>query len=402
VSLLRADVLVLGAGPAGATAAMNLAGAHRVLLVERAAEVLPRIGESLPAAAGRLLGDMGLLDDFLRQGHARYHGNRSLWNGAFMEQHFMRDPDGPGWHLDRAGFDTWLRAEARRRGAALLAPAEVTGIEADEDAGAEAGNAACGPAGAAAVAAAAADARDAGWRVRLRTGRGEVEVRARIVIDAAGRGAPLARRLGARRQRLDRLACGWLYGRDEAGEAHGLAGVDRAGHGFSQVEACRDGWWYCAPLPGGRRVLAFHTDADLAPPSGLRDGAALLAAARALPGMGPLLAQSRFAPDGGAMATAAHSAQLEAAAGPGWLAAGDAAISFDPLSSQGIFNALYTGLCAAEAASRALQGDAAAYTGYSGEIASIGAAYRRHLAYCYGQERRWPAAPFWRRRHGEG
>lgn len=386
MSLLQADVLVLGAGPAGATAALNLAGLHRVLLVERAAEARPRIGESLPAAAGRLLGDMGLLDDFLRQGHARYHANRSLWNGVLDEQHFMRDPDGPGWHLDRAGFDGWLRAEARRRGAALLAPAEVIGIHAVEDAGA-------GTAG---------EAGGAGWRVRLRTGRGEAEVRARVVIDAAGRGAPLARRLGARRQRLDRLACGWLYGRDDVETAAAAVSAQGAGRGFSQVEACRDGWWYSAPLPGGRRVLAFHTDADLAPPAGLRDGASLLAAARALPGMGPLLAASRFVPDGGAMATAAHSARLDAAAGPGWLAAGDAAISFDPLSSQGIFNALYTGLCAAEAAGRALEGDAAAHAGYNSEIAAIGEAYRIHLAYCYGRERRWPSAPFWRRRHGAG
>jgi flavin-dependent dehydrogenase len=358
--VLQADVLIVGAGPAGATAALNLAGRHRVLMVERAAAAPPRIGESLPPAAARLLGDMGLLDEFLGQGHARYHGNRALWNGAQTEYHFLRDPDGHGWHLARARFDAWLRDKARQRGAALLASASVDGITADEG----------------------------GWRLRLRTAHGDCVARAKIVIDASGRGAVLARKLGARRQRQDRLACGWLYGSERA----------PAEQGYSHIEACELGWWYSAPLPGQRRVLAFHTDADLAPPGALRDAAWLLAAARALPGMGALLAQGGFTAQTEGNVTVAHSAALDAGAGPGWFAAGDAAISFDPLSSQGIFNALYTGLAAAEAADRALDGHLQAHRQYNDELASIGAAYRRHLAFWYGQEQRWPQAPFWRRR----
>ena len=35
------------------------------------------------------------------------------------------------------------------------------------------------------------------------------------------------------------------------------------GSGLTVVEAVEDGWWYTAPLPDGRRVLAFFTDADL-------------------------------------------------------------------------------------------------------------------------------------------
>ncbi len=146
-------------------------------------------------------------------------------------------------------------------------------------------------------------------------------------------------------------------------------------------------------------MLAFHTDADLAPAGGLRDAASLLASARRLPGMGALMAESGFAAETQAKVTAAHSAALDAGAGPGWFAVGDAAISFDPLSSQGIFNALYTGLAAAEAADRALDGDATAHVGYNDELTSIGAAYRRHLSFWYGQEQRWPQAPFWSRRH---
>ncbi|MDN2700428.1 tryptophan 7-halogenase [Janthinobacterium sp. SUN100] len=360
MTVLQADVLVVGAGPAGATAALNLAGRHRVLLVDRLAAPLARIGESLPPAAARLLQDMGLLDAFLRQGHAPYHGNRAWWNGAWAEHHFLSDPDGHGWHLERGTFDLWLRDEARQRGAALLASARVADIAPD----------------------------DGGWRVRLETRHGPCDAAARIVIDATGRSARLARKAGAQRRHSDRLVSIWQYGHERTPSARG----------FAHIEACEYGWWYSAPLPGQRRVLALHTDADLLGNTSLRDAGWLEAAARRLPATRELLEQQGYGADTPALATPAHTAALDAAAGPGWFAAGDAALSFDPLSSQGIFNALYTGLAAAEAADRTLQGDTTACQQYNAELAAIGAAYGRHLAYCYGQETRWPSAPFWSRR----
>lgn len=360
MTVLQADVLVVGAGPAGACAALNLAGRHRVMLVDRLAAPSARIGESLPPAAARLLRDMGLLDAFLRQGHAPYHGNRAWWNGTQAEHHFLSDPDGHGWHLARGTFDQWLRDEARQRGAALLAPAKVVDIAPE----------------------------DGGWRVWLETQHGPCDTAARIVIDATGRSARLARKVGARRQRSDQLISVWQYGQDRTPSARG----------FAHIEACEHGWWYSAPLPGQRRVLALHTDADLLADSAMRDAGWLETAARSVPATRELLEQQGYAADTPAMSTPAHTATLDAAAGAGWFAVGDAALSFDPLSSQGIFNALYTGLAAAEAADRTLQGDAAACQQYNVELAAIGTAYGRHLAYCYGQETRWPSAPFWNRR----
>jgi len=51
--LIRADVLIFGAGPAGAVAALNLAPTWRVILVERKAQAVRRIGEALPWLASR-------------------------------------------------------------------------------------------------------------------------------------------------------------------------------------------------------------------------------------------------------------------------------------------------------------------------------------------------------------
>jgi len=360
--VLEAEVLIVGAGPAGATAAINLAPLRRVVLVESKTEVIPRIGESLVPAARRLFEDMGLLESFLAEGHEPWYGNRTVWGGPEpQEVDFLRDPDGHGWHLDRARFEQWLRATAIARGSELVSPATVDKVTHDGKR----------------------------WQVLLKTAAEPRIVACDLLIDAGGRAAPLGRRLGACVQTSDRLICGWMYGRDERD----------TGRGLTYIEAAEDGWWYTAPLPGRRRVLAFHTDADLPSARVARSRSGLLAHAEAAKELSALLADVGFVAQSEGGTTAAHSAMLEPPASDGWLAVGDAAICFDPLSSQGLLNALFTSLAGAEAADRRLKGDAHSVSEYEQVIRGIGNAYRRSLDFFYGAEARWPKAPFWQRRH---
>jgi flavin-dependent dehydrogenase len=366
--LLEAEVVVLGAGPAGAVCALNLAPFRRVVLVERRATPPPRIGDSLPPAARRLLTDMGLWEAFLAEKHAPCHANRARWGSAEpFETDLLRDSDGQGWHVDRARFELWLRTIAAERGAQLLAPAglEVLGRE------------------------------NGVWRLRLSTAQGDIEARAGLLIDASGRPATLARRLGGQRRVLDKLVCAWLRGRDEAG---GRAGV-------TYVEAEPEGWWYSAPLPGGRRVLAFHTDADLPSAASARRPETLLARARRSPSLAATLAEAAFNPELSPFEpspfgfTSAQSTALTPPIGERWLATGDAALAFDPLSAQGLLNAFITGLAAAEAADCHLAGAGEALSDYAEALEGIASTYRRRLAFAYSQEQRWREQPFWQRRH---
>jgi flavin-dependent dehydrogenase len=155
----------------------------------------------------------------------------------------------------------------------------------------------------------------------------------------------------------------------------------------------KNGWFYTAPIPHGRRIVAFHTDADLHDKR--RGVIEWLEEAKEL---ASLLANVSFVPEGETFITSARSAVLEPAAGDGWLAVGDAAMSFDPLSSQGLFNALFTGLAAAEAVDSHLKGNQLSLTQYHQTTGAIFDSYQQKLAATYAAERRWPDAPFWKRR----
>jgi len=183
-----------------------------------------------------------------------------------------------------------------------------------------------------------------------------------------------------------RLVCRWLHG------------VGAGGAGATVVVAEQAGWWYTAALPGGKRVLAFHTDADLPSAKDTRTSTALFARAQAQTGLATLLKRVSFEPSGPVGYCAAHSTWITEATGPGWLAVGDAALSCDPLSSQGLLNALYTAYLAASALQQALTGDGGVLMDYQRAIDRVVDAYRTHLAAWYAMETRWPDSPFWARR----
>ncbi len=93
-----------------------------------------------------------------------------------------------------------------------------------------------------------------------------------------------------------------------------------------------------------------------------------------------------------------HSSTRSAFGGTGWLTIGEASLCFDPLSSQGLFHALYTGISGAEAVVQSLNGNHDAIWMYEHQLRSIEQAYERNLLYYYSMEHRWPEQVFWRRR----
>ncbi|HET6762826.1 MAG TPA: FAD-dependent oxidoreductase [Longimicrobiaceae bacterium] len=367
------DVAVVGGGPGGCAAAITLR-AHTpglsVVLLEASAYGGTRLGETLPPPAAAVLEHLGVAAEFAAQGHHAAYGTAAAWGSAAAhENDFVFHVRDVGWHLDRAAFDAMLHRHAAARGADARTSARV------EDARRRAGG---------------------GWTLAL-AGGGCVETR--LVVDATGAHAAFARRhVGARPTEGDRLAgfVRFFPAPAVADPSDDIAGPP--GDPRTLVEAFRDGWWYTAPLPGGARVVACMTDSDIAREMGIANGERWMDVLReTAPQVGACIAGCGDA--GPVVVRAARSRRLDRVAGADWMAVGDAASSFDPLSSQGITKALRSGIFAAYAAGDLLaKGDDAGIRRYERFVAQEFAAFETTRARYYGEERRWPGSKFWRRR----
>lgn len=346
------DAMVAGAGPAGAVAALVLARrGYRVLLADEVVCPARKIGEALPGAAVRLLRSLGLPAPAAGGPHAPIGGNLLAWNSeTLVAVDFFRDPHGPGWRLDRSRFDADLRAAAEAAGA-VRRIARVCDVRRLDD----------------------------GWQVGFGDGGSEV---ARWIVDATGRRAVLARRLGVERRRASRLVALYAFG-----EARLPGPLDR-----TLIEAVPAGWWYAASLPSGACVAGFHTDAREA--ARLRaDRAAWERAFAGARHVNAMLAHAGF--DGRVQGVEACGARLARCGGDGWVACGDAAMSFDPISGQGIFGALHGGMAAGSAVADALAGDTTSLDRFAATLEDVWAIYRARCVAAYRAESRWPSERFW-------
>ena len=271
----RAAVLILGAGPAGCAAAITarLAGLSVVLLEAHAA---PRAqpGETLHPGVEPIFRQLGVWEALVAE---RFPRQRGLWregeNGARVFEPYGYDTHGPwlGFQADRVRLGGLLRARAVALGGKIIRVARVDAVLRGESA--------------------VAGVRAEGC-----------EYHASAVLDATGRQAWLAEKLGLLAERLEpaqRVRFGWKN--EERPELDGQP----------LFRQRADGWDWLAPLGEGRCAWAT-----------LRRTAA---------GGGTDYAWRIF----------------RACAGPGYFLLGDAACLMDPSAANGVLRALMSGICAA-------------------------------------------------------
>lgn len=350
------DVIIAGGGLAGLVVALQLARAGGVSVAVIDPHVRrPRFGETLSPGCRPLLAQLGVLEAFIAGPHARCAGTMASWGSAEVHYNdYMLRPEGHGWRVDRDALEAMLAGEAAAHGVAMIV-GSFNEVSYDGD-GFAVGN--------------------------------EGGLRARVIVDATARGAVAARKFGARKLVDDRLV-------GIAGMFDAVAPVERD---YPLIEAFEDGWLYSSLMPGGRLAVVLMTDSDLAHDERLHDEARWR----------ELIASSRHTSrriDGAHCVVApvvasACSQRIDPIAGDGWIAVGDAASSFDPLSSMGIMKALGSAIDAAAAIRCRLGGDRGAFAAYAQSVAADYGRYLDTRARYYAMEQRWPNAPFWQRRLG--
>jgi flavin-dependent dehydrogenase len=211
---------------------------------------------------------------------------------------------------------------------------------------------------------------------------------AAFVVDATGRSASVARQLGARLLRSDSLIAlqGTLLRTAEADVQPSRAVV---------VESAPSGWWYSAAMQDGALAAMYFTDSELLQPTGAD---ALWRAAIAASEHTRNRTRGYDA-RGAIQVRPAGSQRLDRAAGDRWLAVGDAAMAWDPLSSSGLTNAILESGNAALTVEAALAGDrAAACAGYADRVRRSFADYLVTRARIYGSVERAADEAFWQQR----
>jgi 2-polyprenyl-6-methoxyphenol hydroxylase-like FAD-dependent oxidoreductase len=228
----RVDGIVLGGGPAGSATALVLARAgYSVTVLERSRYDGFRVGETLPPEVRCPLIELGAWEQFRAEDHLESPGIAAAWGGPEpIGNDFLVNPYGPGWHVDRCRFDAMLARAAESSGVDVVRGARPTACVPD---------------------------LSGGWHREAQVDGVPRAWRAAVLVDATGRTPSPARRCGGHRIVCDRLV-GLV--RLIPSAASGPA-ADRR----TLVEALEHGWWYTAPLPGGRHIAIFLTDADLLP-----------------------------------------------------------------------------------------------------------------------------------------
>ncbi|MFK4042615.1 NAD(P)/FAD-dependent oxidoreductase [Nonomuraea wenchangensis] len=335
----QADVVIAGARCAGAVAAATLARQGlRVIAVDPARFPSTTVSTHLLFAGGVAeLARAGVLDRVEKIGAPRL--SRAFIGGPGHSATGGYTPvDGLdyGMCVRRAPLDAALVDTAREAGADVREGHRVTGViwengravgvrvrtrdggETEEPPGGQDGSSAS-------VAAGGSGGSD-GSR-----GSGEYEIRARLVIGADGRRSTMARLLGAEQPRVTHpngRACYYAYYEDPREEWRGTAAMWLTGRELGNAFPCDGGLSLVLLMPPVERVPDFRGNME----------AEFERTVTLVPGLAERLSGCTRATK--VVSSTTHPSYFRRSSGPGWALIGDAGHFKDPVTAQGIRDAI--------------------------------------------------------------
>jgi flavin-dependent dehydrogenase len=336
------DVCIIGGGPAGASLALRLAKLGRsVAVIEKASFPRRHVGESLTGGVLPLLQVLGVLPQIESGQFLKAPHSTVLWGGQLNS----KETHG-GYQVDRGVFDGILLREARSAGALVMQPARVLDVSRGEQ-----------------------------WSIDLQEG---VRLQARFVAVAAGRSPILGGKKIPFGARTIALYAYW-------------GGVDPE-RGETLVEAGPSQWYWGAPLPDGTFNATVFVDTENAKKEHYLN---LIHQSNLL---SPRLRSGACGEIHACDATSFLSKEVVASDS---IRVGDAAVTIDPLSSQGVQTAIGTALHAAIVINTILDrpGESEmAMDFYRRRLADSAQFHAHTAAQQYREEWAISPTPFWERR----
>jgi 2-polyprenyl-6-methoxyphenol hydroxylase-like FAD-dependent oxidoreductase len=358
------DVVIVGGGPAGLAAACSLGQRQlTVAVIELSDYSKVRVGEHLSPQGIGLLQQLNFPIDYLDT-HQNCYSVSSCWSTQALEVNdYMTSPPGFGKNLSRPLFDqqfAQFAQFAQGNGVRIFSQSQLikTQMFANQ------------------------------WSLLVNINKEQQTLTTRFVVDATGRSAMFARLQGSHIEKQD----------EQVGIAALLTSQKPVQIADSLlIEADEQGWWYFARLSEKNAICTFSTDVDYI--KAAKNNKALdlwherLSAATHLP---PLVAN--YILPQSVVVRSARSQVLDKMIGDQWLAMGDAAMSFDPLSSMGITKALEDGIEVSQIISSNLKGKMDSLNDYQQNKINQFKDYRKIRQQHYNGVLQWPDANFWSRR----